>query len=114
MRDGLSFLSNSRIQRIRVLCESLWEGSSIRVIFAVFVAITKLFELFQGQPQRLHFSGVTAAEKFRATHACHLLKMNLDNQSKQASGVTYLDAESCEVEQPADMVLLCAFSLFNM
>lgn len=47
------------------------------------------------------------------THA-HVLKVNLDDEGKQATGVTYLDAEGREVEQPADIVLLCAFSLFNV
>ena len=43
-----------------------------------------------------------------------VLKVNLDSDGKKATGVTYLDAQGREVEQQADMVLLCAFSLFNV
>lgn len=40
--------------------------------------------------------------------------IELDNQRKRATGVTYLDAFGHEVEQPADLVLLCASSLANV
>jgi gluconate 2-dehydrogenase alpha chain len=43
-----------------------------------------------------------------------VLKVNLDGSGKRATGVTYLDAEGREFEQPADLVLLCAFSLYNV
>jgi gluconate 2-dehydrogenase alpha chain len=43
-----------------------------------------------------------------------VLKVNLDSDGKKATGVTYLDAQGREVEQQADIVLLCAFSLFNV
>jgi gluconate 2-dehydrogenase alpha chain len=47
------------------------------------------------------------------THA-HVLRVNLDSARRRATGVTYLDAQGREVEQPADLVLLCAFSLYNV
>lgn len=47
------------------------------------------------------------------THA-QVLKVNLDSDGKRATGVTYLDAQGREVEQQADLVLLCAFSLYNV
>jgi gluconate 2-dehydrogenase alpha chain len=43
-----------------------------------------------------------------------VLRVNLDNTKKKATGVTYLDAQGREVEQPADLVLLCAFQLYNV
>lgn len=43
-----------------------------------------------------------------------VLKVNLDSDNKKATGVTYLDAQGRETEQPADIVLLCAFSLYNV
>ncbi len=43
-----------------------------------------------------------------------VLKVNLDSDKKRATGVTYLDAHGHECEQPADLVVLCAFSLFNV
>ncbi|SEL39666.1 gluconate 2-dehydrogenase alpha chain [Roseateles sp. YR242] len=47
------------------------------------------------------------------THA-QVLKVNLDDTRRKATGVTYLDAQGREVEQPADLVVLCAFSLYNV
>jgi gluconate 2-dehydrogenase alpha chain len=47
------------------------------------------------------------------THA-QVLKVNLDATGKRATGVTYLDAYGTETEQPAELVLLCAFSLYNV
>jgi gluconate 2-dehydrogenase alpha chain len=47
------------------------------------------------------------------THA-QVLRVNLDRARTRATGVTYLDAQGREVEQPADLVLLCAFSLYNV
>ena len=47
------------------------------------------------------------------THA-QVLKVNLDSTGKKATGVTYLDATGREIDQPADLVLLCAFSYINV
>lgn len=47
------------------------------------------------------------------THA-QVMKVDLDADRKRATGVTYLDAQGHEVVQPADLVVLCAFSLFNV
>ncbi|ARU94478.1 GMC family oxidoreductase [Tatumella citrea] len=47
------------------------------------------------------------------THA-QVLKVNLSSDGKKATGVTYLDSNGQETEQPADLVLLCAFSLYNV
>ncbi len=47
------------------------------------------------------------------THS-QVLKVNLDSTGKKATGVTYLDASGHEHEQPADIVILAAFSLFNV
>ena len=43
-----------------------------------------------------------------------MTRINLDNTGKRATGVTYVDSSGEEFEQPADLVLLCAFSLFNV
>lgn len=44
----------------------------------------------------------------------HVLRVNLDDSKKKATGVTYLDTDGKECVQPADIVLLCAFSLYNV
>lgn len=43
----------------------------------------------------------------------HVLKVEWDEASKQATGVTYVDASGAEVFQPAQMVVLCAFAHHN-
>lgn len=47
------------------------------------------------------------------THA-QVLRVNLDSTGRKATGVTYLDAQGHEIEQQADLVLLCAFSYINV
>ncbi|MGS0895853.1 GMC family oxidoreductase [Burkholderia stagnalis] len=47
------------------------------------------------------------------THA-QVLKINLSPDGKHATGVTYLDARGEEIEQPADLVIVSAYSLFNV
>ena len=42
------------------------------------------------------------------------MRINLDNTGKRATGVTYVNSSGEELEQPADLVLLCAFQLFNV
>lgn len=53
-------------------------------------------------------------KEFELRTLAQVLKVNLDKDRKRATGVTYLDAQGTEIEQPADLVLLCAFSLFNV
>ncbi|MFX5956686.1 GMC family oxidoreductase N-terminal domain-containing protein, partial [Acinetobacter baumannii] len=43
-----------------------------------------------------------------------VIKVNLDASGKRATGVTYIDAQGREVEQPADLVLLTAFQTHNV
>ncbi len=51
---------------------------------------------------------------FEARTECEVMRINLDRSGKWATGVTYVDSSGTEYEQPADLVLLCAFSLFNV
>jgi gluconate 2-dehydrogenase alpha chain len=51
---------------------------------------------------------------FELRTLAQVMKVNLTGDKKKATGVTYLDAQGRETEQPADLVLLCAFSLFNV
>jgi gluconate 2-dehydrogenase alpha chain len=51
---------------------------------------------------------------FLARTLCNVTRINLDNTGKRASGVTYVDTSGNEWEQPAELVLLCAFQLFNV
>jgi len=51
---------------------------------------------------------------FEARTECEVLKINLDGSGKRATGVTYVDTAGQEWEQPGDLVICCAFSLFNV
>jgi gluconate 2-dehydrogenase alpha chain len=53
-------------------------------------------------------------ENFELRTLAQVLKINLDSTGKRATGVTYLDAHGTETEQPAELVVLCAFSLYNV
>ncbi|AZF34875.1 Gluconate 2-dehydrogenase, membrane-bound, flavoprotein [Pseudomonas sp. R4-39-08] len=44
----------------------------------------------------------------------HVLKVNLDSTRKKATGVTYVDGQGRECEQPADLVILGAFQFHNV
>jgi gluconate 2-dehydrogenase alpha chain len=45
---------------------------------------------------------------------CEVLRINLDNAGKKATGVTYIDDAGREFEQPAEMVFITAFPLNNV
>ncbi len=51
---------------------------------------------------------------FEARTECEVTRINLDNTGKRATGVTYVDTQGREWEQPAEMVFLCAFQMFNV
>ena len=51
---------------------------------------------------------------FEARTDSEVIKVNLSADGKRATGVTYVDSARQEWEQPADLVLLCAFSFFNV
>lgn len=44
----------------------------------------------------------------------HVLRVNLDDRKRKATGVTYIDAQGREVEQPAELVILAAFQFNNV
>ena len=59
-------------------------------------------------PALLRFPNFTAQTESEVT------KINLDSTGKRATGVTYVDTSGEEWEQPANIVLVCAFALFNV
>jgi gluconate 2-dehydrogenase alpha chain len=44
----------------------------------------------------------------------YVTRVLLDASGKRATGVLYIDADGREVEQPADLVMLCAFQMHNV
>lgn len=45
---------------------------------------------------------------------CNVLKVNLDSDGRQATGVTYVDAQGREIVQPAKLVIISAFQFHNV
>ena len=65
-------------------------------------------------PQTTILPALLRNPNFEARTECEVMRINLDNTGKRATGVTYVDSSGEELEQPADLVLLCAFQLFNV
>jgi gluconate 2-dehydrogenase alpha chain len=68
----------------------------------------------KASPQTTLLPILVRRPNFEARTNCEVTKINLDASGKRATGVTYVDASGLEWEQPADIVLLCAFQLFNV
>lgn len=45
---------------------------------------------------------------------CDVTRVNLDGSGKRATGVTYVDLQGREFEQPAQLVILCAWAQHNV
>lgn len=54
------------------------------------------------------------APNFELRVHAHVLRVNLSGDRRSATGVTYLDAQGTEVEQPADIVVIAAFQFHNV
>ena len=68
----------------------------------------------KSSPQTCVLPALVREPTFEARTECEVTKVNLSGDGKTATGVTYVDAQGQEWEQPADLVLVCAFSLFNV
>src|SRR6202161_2600861 len=65
-------------------------------------------------PQTTILPVLVRKSNFEARTNCEVMRINLASAGKRATGVTYVDTTGEELEQPADLVLLCAFQLFNV
>ena len=45
---------------------------------------------------------------------CEVLRINRDRSGRRVSGVTYVDTQGQEFEQPATLVVMCAYQLHNV
>ena len=68
----------------------------------------------KASPQTTILPVLLRKSNFEARTECEVMRINLDRSGKWATGVTYVDTSGEEWEQPADLVLLCAFQLFNV
>jgi gluconate 2-dehydrogenase alpha chain len=65
-------------------------------------------------PQTTILPALYRMPNFALRTNAHVTKVNLDSSGKKATGVTYIDAQGREVEQPAELVVLAAFHLHNV
>src|ERR1700730_6366229 len=68
----------------------------------------------KASPQTTILPALIRRPNFEARTNCEVLRINLDKSGKRATGVTYVDTSDQEWEQPAELVLLRAFQLFNV
>ena len=68
----------------------------------------------KSSPQTCVLPALMREKSFEARTSCEVTKVELAPDGKRATGVTYVDAGGQVFEQPADLVLLCAWTLFNV
>ncbi len=68
----------------------------------------------KASPQTTILPVLMRKNNFRVRTECEVLKINLDSTGKQAVSVNYVDAQGREFEQPADLIVLCAYILHNV
>jgi gluconate 2-dehydrogenase alpha chain len=67
----------------------------------------------KSSPQTTILPVLMRKDNFTLKTLSDVLKVNVDNTGKRATGVTYVDAQGEEWEQPAELVILCAFAQHN-
>ncbi|CEG06987.1 Gluconate 2-dehydrogenase flavoprotein precursor [Afipia felis] len=68
----------------------------------------------KASPQTTILPVLIRKPNFSARDNCEVTHINLDRTGKNATGVTFVDTSNVEWEQPADLVILAAFSVFNV
>lgn len=68
----------------------------------------------KASPQTTLLPVLIRKPNFEARTLSEVVRINLDRSGKRATGVTYVDSSGESWEQPADIVILCAFQLFNV
>ncbi|HZQ75288.1 MAG TPA: GMC family oxidoreductase [Burkholderiales bacterium] len=67
----------------------------------------------KSSPQSTIFPVLFRKQNFEFRPYCNVTRVDLDGSRKHATGVTYIDAQGQEFEQPAELVILCAFATHN-
>ncbi|HET8726381.1 MAG TPA: GMC family oxidoreductase [Alphaproteobacteria bacterium] len=67
----------------------------------------------KSSPQVTVLPFALANRNFELRTGAHVTRVLHDPQAKRATGVIYVDGRGREVEQPAEMVVLCAFAYHN-
>ncbi|MBK4714440.1 MULTISPECIES: GMC family oxidoreductase [Tenebrionibacter/Tenebrionicola group] len=72
------------------------------------------FNYSKGSPQSCILPSLQTFKNVELRTQAHVLRVNTDATGRQATGVTYIDRDGREVEQPASLVVLSAFQLHNV
>ncbi len=72
------------------------------------------FNYSKASPQTCVIPALRQHDNFELRTHSHVIRVNKDSTGKKATGVTYIDANGQEVEQPAALVILGAFQLHNV
>jgi gluconate 2-dehydrogenase alpha chain len=68
----------------------------------------------KASPQTTLLPSLMKRSNFELRTRSHVTRVNLSADGKHATGVNYIDAQGVDVEQPADLVVLCAYQLHNV
>jgi gluconate 2-dehydrogenase alpha chain len=68
----------------------------------------------KASPQTTLLPVLVRKPNFTARDQCEVTRINLDPSGRRATGVTFVDTSDQEWEQPADLVVLCAYTIFNV
>jgi gluconate 2-dehydrogenase alpha chain len=68
----------------------------------------------KSSPQTTILPVLLAKNNFSYRSYCDVTRVNLDSTGKRAKSVTYVDLQGNEFEQPADLIILCAYATHNV
>ena len=68
----------------------------------------------KSSPQTTILPVLMRRDNFELRTESEVIRINMDSTGKRATGVTYVDTQGNEFEQPAEMVFLCAYILHNV
>ena len=68
----------------------------------------------KASPQTCILPALLRFPNFTVRTESEVTRINLDSAGKRATGVTFVDTSNEEWEQPANVVLVCAYALFNV
>jgi len=68
----------------------------------------------KASPQTTILPVLLKKDSFSYRTGCDVTRVNLDGSGKLARSVTYIDRQGKEYEQPADLIILCAFAQHNV
>jgi gluconate 2-dehydrogenase alpha chain len=68
----------------------------------------------KASPQTTILPVLIRKPNFQARDNCEVTRINVEPSGKRATGVTFIDTSGRQWEQPADLVILAAYTIFNV